>query len=247
MISKIKIPPFSIIIPIYNEKKILVTQIEKLRQSLSIFSPDNYEIILVENGSSDKTYLIAKKLAKKYKSMHVYSLGYPCYGDSIKKGISKSKHNFIIQFDIDFINKNFLMTSLKLLNNFDIIIGSKLHKKSNDKRPYFRILLTKSLNIFLKTFFSYKGGDTHGIKAYNKKRITPLLKKVVAKHHFFETELILRAYNSNFKIKELPIDIEEIRPTRFPVMIRLHQAGRELISMLKLRNEIVKKHNIPSR
>lgn len=237
---------FSIIIPIYNEEKILETQIKKLKKYLSSLPNTNYEILLIENGSSDNTYQKAKKLSEVEKNLSVYRLKLPCYGEAIKKGINKSKYNFIFQLDLDFFDKDFLIKSWRLLENYDIVVGSKLHKQSNDKRPFLRVLLTRFLYFFLKTFFSYKGTDTHGIKVYKKDKIKPILKTIATKHHFFESELMLRAYYNGLKIKELPVRINEIRPTRFPVMLRLNQAVKELFLLLKLRNGIIKKSNFSS-
>ncbi|MDO9028706.1 MAG: glycosyltransferase family 2 protein, partial [Candidatus Roizmanbacteria bacterium] len=220
---------FSIIIPLYNEEVYLKKQIITLIQKLNYFGfKNNYEILLIENGSKDKTYKIARELSENYNQLRVYKQNKPCYGLALKEGIKKARFNNIIQFDVDFTDANFLKKSLKLIKKFDIIIGSKLHSQSKDARPRLRIVATKIINLFVKLLFNYQGTDTHGIKAYKKNKIYKIINKVKTTHHFFETELILRATKNNFKIAELPVRIKELRPTRFPTLIRLVEAVREI-------------------
>lgn len=232
---------FSIIIPIYNEEVYLKKQIITLIQKLNDLGfKNNYEILLIENGSKDRTYRIIRELSDNYSQLRVYKQKKPCYGLALKEGIKKAKYNKIIQFDIDFTDINFLKKSLKLIERFDIIIGSKLHIQSKDTRPRLRIMVTKIINLFIKLLFNYQGTDTHGIKAYKKNKINKIIKKVITTHHFFETELILRAAKNNFKITELPVNIKELRSTRFPTLIRLVEVVREIFLLIRLRKELIR-------
>ena len=231
----------SIIIPIHNEENYLNNQLKKLIENLNYLSSlFNYEILLIENGSRDKSFYIAKKLSKKYSFIKVYQTKKSSYGLAICEGIKKTRYNIIVQFDIDFFDISFLKSAIKHLNNFDIIIGSKLHPNSTDKRPLIRILVTKFLSFLIKNVFSIPILDTHGIKIYKKDKIATLLLSIKNKHHLFETELILRAYFGHFKIKELPVRLKEIRPTRFSTPIRFFQFIKEFFLLLKLKNEIIK-------
>jgi len=232
---------FSIIIPLYNEETYLEKQITTLIQKLDDLEfKNNYQILLIENGSKDRTYKTAIRLSKKYKQLKVFRYNKPCYGLALKIGIKEARFNNIIQFDIDFIDVDFLEKSLKLIKKYDIIIGSKLHIQSKDTRSRSRIIVTKIINQFIKLIFNYQGTDTHGIKSYKKDKIDKIINKVVTTHHFFETELILRAAKSNFKIIELPVSIRELRPTRFPTLLRLIEAAREIFILIKLKKELTK-------
>ncbi len=232
---------FSIIIPLYNEETFVKKQIINLIQELNNFGfKNNYEILLIENGSTDKTYRIIRELSKQYSQLKVFRQNKPCYGLALKEGIKKAKYNNIIQFDIDFIDIGFLKKSLSLLEKFDIIIGSKLHSQSKDARPKLRIIVTKMIYLFIRFIFNYQGTDTHGVKSYKKNRINKIIKKVITTHHFFETELILRAAKNNFKIIELPVNIKELRPTRFPTLIRLIESIKEMLLLIKLKKELVR-------
>lgn len=238
MSKSVKKKQISIIIPVFNEEKLIEKQIINLMRTIK--NTNDFEIIIIENGSIDKTYLVAKKLAKEHPELKVLRQKTACYGLALKAGIKEAKFNNIIQFDIDFIDIDFLEKSLKLIKKYDIIIGSKLHVQSKDTRPRSRIIVTKMVNWLIKLIFNYQGTDTHGIKSYKKDKIDKIINKVITTHHFFETELILRAAKRNFKITELPVSIKELRPTRFPVFIRLIEAVREMFILIKLKKELIK-------
>lgn len=236
MSKSVKKKQISIIIPVFNEEKLIKKQIINLIKSIK--NINDFEIILIENGSKDKTYLVATKLAKEHPELKVLRQEAACYGMALKRGISEAKYNNIAQFDIDLIDIKFFKSAVSRINNFDIIIGSKLHPLSTDVRGWYRILATKLLNIFIRQVFSYNGTDTHGIKFYKKNKVEKLLNKIKTKHHLFETELILRAVHGGYKILELPITVREIRPTRFATVVRLFNALQELILLFALRKEL---------
>lgn len=228
----------TVIIPIFNEEVLLEKNAIKLLKNLKKIYKE-FEILLVENGSTDKTYEVANKLAKKYSLIKVLRLKNPCYGLALKLGINKAQSETIVQFDIDFIDTIFLKRAVELLKSFDIVIGSKLHPESQDLRPIGRVFLTKIVNLFIKTIFKYQGTDTHGIKAYKKTKIKKIINKNITRHHFFETEFMLRAAKENFKIIELPVKIEEIRRSRFPTTTRVIEAIKEVFLLIIIRKQLI--------
>ncbi len=221
----------SFIIPVHNEEEYLEKQLIKIINHLKKFSNLIYELLIINNGSNDKTLNIAKKFIKE-KKIKLINLKYPSYGNAIKHGILKSSFDILVQFDIDFFDFNFLKKGLRLIEKYPIIVGSKILKKSKDLRPRFRILITKVFSFLTKKIFLYQGTDTHGIKIFRKKDIIGLINKVKSKNHLFDTELLIRAQFQNLKIKELPVNIKEIRPTRFPYHTRLISFFREFIILV---------------
>ncbi len=209
---------FSIIIPVYNEEEILEKQTALLSKELRHrFPSHNYqwEIILVENGSKDNSKKITKKLKTKHHFIKSIHLPHPSYGKALKAGLQKAKYPLAVIFNLDFFDTKFLKKSLKLLNNCDIIVGSKTLPQSEDKRSIVRSLGTYLFNVLLRIIFNYSGTDTHGIKVLKLKPILPMLPKIIAKKELFDTELLLRAYRKGLIITELPVNVAEIRPSRY--------------------------------
>ena len=232
---------FSLIIPIYNEEEILERQIKKLISEIdNHISKAEYEIILVENGSSDKTYPIAKRLARHNSHIHVLKLKNPSYGQAFKEGVKKAKYDIIVQFDIDFWDTDFINLSLLLLNRYDVVVGSKNLGNSQDSRPLTRRVISKALELFLKFYFNVPFSDTHGMKAIKKKIILPLIDEVQSDNHFFDSELLIMCHYLHYSFKELPVSLQEIRKTRFSFLIRASEVLREFSKLITLKRLLVR-------
>ena len=80
------LPKISIVIPVYNEEGILHSAVVDLRERLAPLGWQ-YEIILAENGSRDRTIEIAKELSRKYPEVRHISAGEPNYGKALRKAI----------------------------------------------------------------------------------------------------------------------------------------------------------------
>ena len=232
---------FSLIIPIYNEEEILERQINKLISEIdNHISKAEYEILLVENGSSDKTYYIAKRLARLNSHIHVFKLKKPSYGQAFKEGVKQAKHDIIVQFDIDFWDTDFINLSLLLLNRYDVVVGSKNLGNSQDLRPLPRRIMSKVLELFLKFYFNIPFSDTHGMKAIKRKIILPLIDEVQSDNHFFDSELLIMCHYLHYSFKELPVSLQEIRKTRFSFLIRASEVLREFAKLIALKRLLVR-------
>ena len=114
-INRLKNPKFSIIIPVYNAEKYLVTCLESvLKQTYQ-----NYEIILVNDGSTDSSYDIAKKFTEKHEFIKLYDQENQGASAARNNGIKVANGDYIIFLDSDdnWISNDFLKTSADLLEN----------------------------------------------------------------------------------------------------------------------------------
>lgn len=225
----------SAIIPVYNEEKYLNNSIEKLIAKLKKnekFIP-TYEILLIENGSKDNSFNECRKLEKKYNFVKTFSLNSPSYGQAIKTGILKAKNRIIVVFNVDFWDINFLKKGLKLIDRCDIVIGSKTLIPTKDQRPLYRSLTTYFFNALLRIIFNFPGTDTHGLKIMKKGSILPLVKRCYARNELFDTELILRACKEKLTLAELPVNVKEIRPSRYNNIKRIYNTSKDLSLIFK--------------
>src|SRR5215470_7591682 len=137
-------PHISIVIPIYNEQAILHAAVVDLRERLRPFGW-NYEIILAENGSKDRTIEIGHELAAKYNDpnegrVKIISMGEPNYGKAMKQGILLARGDLVICDEIDLCDADFHRRAIDILDTgeADLVIGSKLTAGSEDDRPMLR-------------------------------------------------------------------------------------------------------------
>ena len=223
----------SVIIPIYNEEKILSEIIEKLFYSLNEILND-FEILIIENGSIDKSYELSKKLASEFTEIKAVHLEEANYGNALREGIKLSSKKYTVNFSIDFIDLVFLNNALEISENYDLIIGSK-RIGDGDKRPLFRKIGTLAYNFILSFFINMPFKDTHGLKLYNTAVAQKYEKQTISSSSIFDEELIYRVYKSGHNIKEIGVSVHEIRPARtgilsraFEVIINLYYLKKNL-------------------
>src|SRR5262249_33667359 len=132
-------PQISIVIPIYNEEGILHAAVVDLRERLAPLQWD-YEVILAENGSKDRTVAIAEDLSLKYPEVRVLSVGEPNYGKAMKLGILEARGEYVLCDEIDLCDTEFHQRAIARLSTgeVDMVIGSKLIDGAEDDRPWAR-------------------------------------------------------------------------------------------------------------
>lgn len=229
---------FSIIIPVYNEERFLKKSIDSLVEEINrdkFLSFFKYEILLIDNGSSDDSLKTCEDLGRKYDFFKVYHLHQTSYGQAIKKGILEAKHFSLVIFNVDYWDIDFLKIALSLIDKCDIVIGSKTLVSSGDQRPWHRRQITYFFNAFLKIFLNFPGSDTHGIKVMKRKKVIPLTSHIYSQNELFDTELILKASKQNFVLTELPVDVKEVRPSRYNNSKRIYNTLKDLFIIFKFK------------
>lgn len=206
-------PHISIVIPVYNEEAILRSAVVDLRERLQPFGW-NYEIIVAENGSRDKTAELATALCEKYPELRSLSVGEPNYGKALREGIRAARGTFVICDEIDLCDTDFhhaALTELEL-GRTDMVIGSKLIAGAMDERPMLRHAASIAYTGLLRGLLGFRGTDTHGLKAFRRAAILPIVESCVADKDVFASELVIRAYRTGKQIVEIPIRVLEKRP-----------------------------------
>jgi glycosyltransferase involved in cell wall biosynthesis len=224
----------SIVIPIHNEAVFLRKQIKKLLNQITARKLKNVEIIIVENGSSDKSWKIIQTLGHQFSNIRPMRNSSQSYGQAIKAGILSARAPVVAIFNLDLIDIRFLQKALQLLKVVDIVVASKTLAASRDQRSTFRKLTTYFFNAFLRIVLNYPGTDTHGIKAFtNTRLLRNTLKKCRTKNELLDTELIVRMTRSGALLVELPITVKEIRPTRYHFFHRIYLSTIDFMVALR--------------
>lgn len=222
----------SIVIPVYNEEAILEREMRAIISEMSKTLPDlDYEIFLVENGSRDNTKSIVEKLTKEFSFVRAVFLPVAGYGQALKAGLIQNEGNFVVVFNVDFWNVQFLKNALEVIKNSDtdMVLGSKAMTGSEDTRPLIRRLITFGFNYVLKIFFGFRGTDTHGMKLLRSYKIRPIIKMCRTEKEIFDTEFVLRAQKMGLKCKEVPVKCEEKRKTTLTFYKIVPRVIRDLI------------------
>ena len=226
----------SVVMPIHNEEKNLAHSIHLLLKELKKYLTQPYEVLLIENGSSDRSWDICEWFQKKNPSIvRIIHQSTRSYGLAIREGIYQSKFDNIILFNVDFWDIKFLTKSVDLLRSCDIVVGSKNLITSNDNRPFYRRQITYWFNVLLRAFYNFPGTDTHGIKGLKRSSILPIAKTCYPLRELYDTQLVLRACKKNLIYIELPVSVVEKRPTRYPTIRRTINLLHDLVVIFKYR------------
>jgi glycosyltransferase involved in cell wall biosynthesis len=115
-------PEFSVVVPAFNEEETIEKFIENLKEALKAVE-EKYEIIVVDDGSSDKTYSISSGILGVKVVKHPYNKG---NGAAVKSGIVEAKGKNIVIIDADGQHDpKHVPEMLRLLNEYDLVVGSR--------------------------------------------------------------------------------------------------------------------------
>jgi glycosyltransferase involved in cell wall biosynthesis len=207
----------SVILPVYNEEpNIKRGTIEKI---ITFLGPSHdFEIVIVDDGSSDKTIPLIKDKYSKDKRIHIIEKDHEGKAYAIISGIKEAKGDviFFTDFDlatpIDELDK--LLAEIK--NGYDIVIGSRNGMRKG--APLTRKILSRGMMVFRDIFIGLNGiHDTQcGFKAFKSEAA----KKVIQKFHVFNSghtisgpsvtaafdlEFLYIAKKLHLKVKEVPV------------------------------------------
>jgi glycosyltransferase AglD len=223
----------SIVMPAHNEERYLEPAVKTVVEGLRERG-HQFEVIIAENGSSDRTRTQLSALVARYDEVRAVELPVADYGAALRAGFMASSGDVVVNFDVDFVDLTFLDEALNRLRDprVSFVVGSKRAPGASDGRGPLRRLVTAFFSLILRAGFGLRVSDTHGIKAMRKAPVQPLVELCQFGQDVFDTELILRTERAGLVIVETPVAVEELRPARTPIWSRI---PRSLIRLGQLR------------
>ena len=192
----------SAIIPVYNEEKTIDRIIKSLKQELNKLVL-NYEIIAINDNSTDKTKSILEKIHGIKIINHVQNKG---YGASLKTGVENSKFENLLFFDADGQHKTeYIPEMIKYVNDFDMISGDR----KGYKGPFIRQPGKRLLQWLAKYLSRQKIPDLNcGLRIVKKKQILRFL-HLLCNGFSFSTTTTLVFLSEGLSIKYIPITVNK--------------------------------------
>lgn len=222
-------PEISIVIPVLNEEAIVERQVRALvAETRTLNRP--FEVILSANGCTDQTITIAQELARTFREVQTLELSEPDYGRALRAGILAARGRIVVCDEIDLCDVDFHRRALRLLdqNACDMVVGSKTMPGARDKRPLTRRVATKVINGMLRLSVGFQGTDTHGLKAFRRAPMLPVIQRCVVNKDLFASELVIRAGRAGLRVHEIPIELEEQRSSPIHLVRRVPRVLRDL-------------------
>lgn len=203
------IKSLSLLVPAYNEEKLLTEAIEyyyhylKKQKNLSSF-----EIIICVNGSTDNTGSVAKQLAKKHSEIKYLITNQKGVGIALKLGIKKAAKDIIAYMPGDGEFKaEFLGDALNAMDKNTMIIGSRRLGGEYKGKPLFRKFLSYGLNALTSIFLSKKVAESFSVKMYDANWAKKTAGKLKEKGFASQIELVYFALTDKLSIKEVPTGV----------------------------------------
>lgn len=191
----------SVIFPAYNEEKNIEACV-LVAQCLLKELVRNFEIIIINDGSTDKTKEICLSLAERFKEIKVLSKdkneGYGC---ALRDGFSEAKFENVFFSDSD---RQFDIMNIKdllcYIDEYDIVIGFRKNRQDSLKRKF----LSWGYNVIVGFLFRLNVTDIDCAFKLFKKRIFDKI-KVESKRYYVNTEILAKARLLGFFIKEVGV------------------------------------------
>ncbi|MFZ4516515.1 MAG: glycosyltransferase family 2 protein [Acidimicrobiia bacterium] len=226
----------SVVIPVFNEADLVGETVHAVSAFLVATEPE-FEIQVVENGSTDDTLAIATALAESIPQVRVQHLSDADYGAALRAGLLAARGDVVVNFDVDYYDFDFLTRAVAAIRAEtpdapDVVVGSKRAPGATDTRPWYRRLVTWTFTQLLHLLFGMRVSDTHGIKALRRRTVTPIAQRCLFGKDLFDTELVLRSERANLFVTEIPVSVIERRPSRTSILRRV---PRTILGLLRLR------------
>ena len=200
----------SFVIPAYNEEDSIEERLgtlDKIVQNSKL----SYEIIVVNDGSIDKT--LTKVTTYASRNGHVKVVTYTSNqgkGHAIREGFMQTNGEVVVFVDGDMdIDLNLVSSYVQALQRGDIVIGSKWHPQSVVEMSLGRRLFSHSFNVLVRLLTGITLKDTQaGLKAIRKSAFLDVFQRLAVKRYAFDVELLALANLYGLKVVEMPVRLK---------------------------------------
>ncbi len=198
-----------VVIPGCNEERDLPQCIAALWDFLNEHLPYEWQIVIADNGSTDKTLAVAQALSQQYPHVSYVHIDLKGRGHALRKAWLESKADAVAYMDVDLSTK--LTPFPKLVQALDegygVAIGSRLIGGSRVRRGLKREITSRTYNLLIKLMFWPSFHDAQcGFKAVRRDAVQDIVPFIKDQAWFFDTELLLLAHKKGYRIKEVPVE-----------------------------------------
>jgi glycosyltransferase involved in cell wall biosynthesis len=204
----LSLPLLSIIIPAHNEENRLPRSLE---QVFAFLEKQSYEaeVLVIENGSSDRTLAIAEDFASRQRNLRVLQEAGRGKGLAVRRGMLEARGQYRFMCDADLsmpiaeVNK-FLPPALE---NFEIAIGSREVRESvRYDEPFYRHMGGRLINLLIRLLILPRLQDTQcGFKCFRAEAAEDVFRQQRLDGWSFDIEVLYLAEHKGYRIVEVPV------------------------------------------
>lgn len=231
---------FSIIVPVFNEIKNIQYTVTRIDETFKKIGKE-YEIIFVDDNSKDGTDTEILRISETNQYVKLEQHGKKeGLGAASNFGYMKAKGNIIMQLDGDLAHNPkdlILMYDFMMLNNLDMVIGSRYIKNGKQEgKTILRDLGSRSMNLIAGSLLNIRLKDfTHTFRVFKKEVYLSIKDKLIEKGHpSYFIELTYVALKRKFKISEFPVtysDQDDGGDSKIPI---IKESIRYILAILRI-------------
>lgn len=203
----------SIVMPAFNESEHIVKNLQEVVDTFGSFEYD-FEVIVVDDGSHDNTYLHAARVLLKHPE-RVRIVRYDQNqgkGNALIAGSTYAKGDYIVFLDADMdLHPSQLPLFFAIMEseNADAVIGSKRHPLSKVNYPLIRRIYSAGYFAMVRLLFGLPLRDTQtGLKVFKAQVLRDVFPRVLAKRFAFDIEVLTNVHRLGYKISDAPVTLE---------------------------------------
>ena len=199
---------FSLILPCYNEAEIFNVSVKKIIEALD-GTDYTWEIIFIDDCSTDGTQNLIKKTIEKYKRrtlrafFHSQNQG---RGKTVQEGFFQAEGEIVGFIDIDLeVSEWYIPKFIKAIDEgADVAVGWRIYDFNFQSLP--RWVASKGYSLLRKIVLNLSYKDTEaGYKFFSRKKTLPIFKKCVYPGWFWDTEIMALAHKYKLRVEEIPV------------------------------------------
>jgi putative flippase GtrA len=203
-------PVLDIVVPVHNEEVALERCLRRLHTYLLSSIPYSFRITIAENGSTDSTAAVARRVAADLPGIHVVVLPRAGRGGALRTVWLASDAKVLVYMDVDLstdLDALLPLVAPLISGHSDVAIGSRLSRSSRILRGPKREFLSRGYNLLLRGTGTTAVSDAQcGFKAIRADVAQCLLPLSEDDEWFFDTELLWLAKRAGLRVHEVPVD-----------------------------------------
>jgi len=225
----------NVTLPVFNEASCLRESVSRVVRMLDTIE-ESFEVVIVDNGSTDETPQLAKRLAEEDPRIRMIRLEKAGRGAAIKRSWLLTRAQIVSYMDID------LSTDLACFpaliaplrrQEAPLVVGSRLHKDADVSRCWHRDSISRIYVKLVQHVLGDRLSDFQcGFKAADRRTIGAILPLVQNDSWFFDTELVFVAKRLGFRVSEVPVRWNEDRDSRVRILPTILE---DLLGICRLR------------
>jgi glycosyltransferase involved in cell wall biosynthesis len=211
-----------IVVPVYDEKRVLEASTRRLHAFLSSGFPFSWRIVIADNGSTDGTLAVARRLIYELGGVEALRVRERGRGRALHTAWLASDARVLCYMDVDLstdLGALLPLVAPLMSGHSDLAIGTRLHRDARVQRSLKRELISRSYNRLLRIVLQARFSDAQcGFKAIRADAARELLPRVRDREWFFDTELLILAQRRGMRIHEVPVDWIEDSDSRVRIV-----------------------------